>query len=99
MKFRFSGQLLYNRLVRKLVRRGIVFGTDDINLVHILFNFNRLFLFIKVAYGSLTDIAVDKTQNDQLAQICVTMHESVDKMSGQLYAEYHRHFYTTPSCK
>lgn len=50
-----------------------------------------------VAFGSLTDIAVDKTQNDYLAQICVTMHESVDKMSVRLYDEYRRHFYTTPS--
>lgn len=50
-----------------------------------------------VAYGSLTDVAVDQTQNDQLATICVQMHESVDKMSSRLYAEYRRHFYTTPS--
>lgn len=50
-----------------------------------------------MAFGSLTDIAVDKTQNDYLAQICVTMHESVDKMSVRLYDEYRRHFYTTPS--
>lgn len=50
-----------------------------------------------VAYGSLTDIAADKTQNDYLAQICVSMHESVDKMSTRLYDEYRRHFYTTPS--
>lgn len=50
-----------------------------------------------VAFGSLTDIAVDKTQNDYLAQISVKMHESVDKMSVQLYDEYRRFFYTTPS--
>lgn len=50
-----------------------------------------------VAYGSLTDIAVDQTQNDYLAQICVTMHESVDRMSTRLYTEYRRFFYTTPS--
>lgn len=50
-----------------------------------------------MAFGSLTDIAADETQNDYLAQICCSMHESVDKMSVRLYDEYRRHFYTTPS--
>lgn len=50
-----------------------------------------------VALGSLSDIAADRTQNDYLAQICVTIHESVDNMSDRLYNEYRRHFYTTPS--
>lgn len=50
-----------------------------------------------VALGSLSDVADSRQQNENLAKICVMMHDSVEAASEQLYNEYRRHYYTTPS--
>ncbi|XP_066254312.1 dynein axonemal heavy chain 6 [Euwallacea similis] len=34
---------------------------------------------------------------DGLSRACVTIHESVEKMTGRFYQEMKRHYYTTPS--
>nr|CAD7569446.1 unnamed protein product [Timema californicum] len=34
---------------------------------------------------------------EKLALICVTIHESVSKMTVRFYEEMRRHYYTTPS--
>lgn len=50
-----------------------------------------------VALGSLKDVSNGQQQNEDLAKICVMMHETVETASEQLYNEYRRHYYTTPS--
>lgn len=50
-----------------------------------------------VALGSLKDVSNGQQQNEDLAKICVMMHETVETASEKLYNEYRRHYYTTPS--
>lgn len=50
-----------------------------------------------VALGSLKDLAEDETQCENLATVCVLMHENVENASQRLYDEMKRYYYTTPS--
>jgi dynein heavy chain, axonemal len=50
-----------------------------------------------VALGSLQSIAESDEQCEQLAQICVSIHESVEATSKNYYDEMRRYYYTTPS--
>lgn len=50
-----------------------------------------------VAVGSLKDVSENDVQNNDLAKICVQIHESIETISERFYMEYHRHYYTTPS--
>lgn len=50
-----------------------------------------------VAFGSLADVSENEEQNNNLAKICVAMHESVEEASENLYKWHRRHYYTTPS--
>jgi dynein heavy chain len=50
-----------------------------------------------VAVGSLKKIVDDEEQYQNMASVCVTMHESVEEASERFYLEAKRHYYTTPS--
>lgn len=50
-----------------------------------------------VAYGSLNTISDDNEQCENMASICVMIHDSVEKASERMFLETKRHYYTTPS--
>lgn len=50
-----------------------------------------------VAMGSLNSIAEDEEQCENMAKICVKIHESVEDAADRYYKEMRRHYYTTPS--
>ncbi|KAG5682932.1 hypothetical protein PVAND_012250 [Polypedilum vanderplanki] len=50
-----------------------------------------------VAKGSLSQISDDEYQCENMASICVMIHESVEKASEKYYYETKRHYYATPS--
>jgi dynein heavy chain len=50
-----------------------------------------------VAHGSLKDICDDEVQNERMAMVCVTIHQSVEEASAKYFEETKRHYYTTPS--
>jgi dynein heavy chain, axonemal len=50
-----------------------------------------------VAMGSLKSIANTQEECENMASVCVTIHESVENASDQFYREAKRHYYTTPS--
>lgn len=50
-----------------------------------------------VALGSLAPMSEDPAEVAKLAEVCVMMHETVETASERMYAEYRRHYYTTPS--
>ncbi|RZC39366.1 dynein heavy chain 6, axonemal, partial [Asbolus verrucosus] len=51
---------------------------------------------LSVAENTLNDLGDEETCSS-LSTICVTMHESVEKMTERFYNEMRRHYYTTPS--
>uniref|UniRef100_A0A336LHG4 CSON012522 protein n=1 Tax=Culicoides sonorensis TaxID=179676 RepID=A0A336LHG4_CULSO len=50
-----------------------------------------------VALGSLKETAADEEQCNNLAKICVMMHENVEDAAVKLFEELKRNYYTTPS--
>lgn len=50
-----------------------------------------------VALGSLETVAENEEDAQRRAQMCVKIHESVETASENMFSEYRRHYYTTPS--
>ncbi|XP_023013028.2 dynein heavy chain at 16F isoform X2 [Leptinotarsa decemlineata] len=51
---------------------------------------------LSVAQNSLKDLGSEEVCNN-LAIVCVAIHESVEEMTERFYNEMRRHYYTTPS--
>ncbi|KAJ8983473.1 hypothetical protein NQ317_014931 [Molorchus minor] len=52
---------------------------------------------LSVAQNSLKEVGDNPEVSNNLAIVCVAMHESVEKMTDRFYNEMRRHYYTTPS--
>lgn len=50
-----------------------------------------------VALGALNDLSESLEQTENLANICVMMHQMVEDTSERFYIEMKRYYYTTPS--
>lgn len=50
-----------------------------------------------VATGSLKSMSDDNSQCENIASVCVMIHDSVEKASERFFLETKRHYYTTPS--